>query len=142
MPTEEMFMIWYKYYHQNVIAFWANLSIAYVASNPISIFLRQFYPWDLGNFADSIIIFFFIAALIIRWFVQIVALLPWTFPFPLPSPTFLTLFCCNKFVSISLAETFVLSWEIVSKKFLRDPRGNSYCKKDYSKDKLNVVEFT
>ena len=36
--------------------------------------IHQFYPGDLANFAVSTIIFFFIAALIIRWFGQVAAL--------------------------------------------------------------------
>ena len=51
-----------------VIALWADIFIAYIALNPVFTFFRQFYPGDLANFAVSTIIFFFIAALIIRWF--------------------------------------------------------------------------
>ena len=46
--------------------------IAYIALNPISTFLRQFYLRDT-------VIFFIIAALIIRWFDQIVSLKGWTY---------------------------------------------------------------
>ena len=59
-----------------VITFWAFILIAYITWKPISTFLCQFYPDDLANFAGSTIVFFINAALIIRWFDQIVAL-PW-----------------------------------------------------------------
>ena len=51
-----------------VIALSANIFIVYIVLNPISVFLRQFYPRDVANFASSTIIFFFIATLIIWWF--------------------------------------------------------------------------
>ena len=60
-----------------LIAHWTDIFIACISLNPIFTFLRQFYPGDLANFAGSTIIFF-IAALIIRWFGQIVALSRWT----------------------------------------------------------------
>ena len=61
-----------------VIALWADISIACIALNPVSAFRCHFSPKNLANFAVSIIISFFIAALIIRWFSQIVALPRWT----------------------------------------------------------------
>ena len=126
------FMIQCKYYKKShhlrkyllVIALWIDVFIVYISlnpSNPFSIFLRQFYPGDLANFAGSTIIF--IVALIIRWFSQIVALPRWTwllfssmtsvpdsifFPLPLP-PSFLALFWCNKFMGVSFIETFGIS---------------------------------
>ena len=58
-------------------------------------------------------------------------------------PTFTALFCCNKLMSILFIEAFALSWEIVLRDFLEiSPIGNSYCKKKYSKDEVNVVEIT
>lgn len=81
------------------------------------------------KFACSIIIIFFIAALIIRWFGQIIiaaidlaaaspeVFLYWqlhlmisSFPFLSNSPTFSALFWCNKFISVSFNEIFALSW--------------------------------
>ena len=56
-----------------VIALWVDIFIAYNALNPISKFRSQFYPGDLAIFASSTIIFFFIAALIVRLIGQIVA---------------------------------------------------------------------
>ena len=112
-----------------VTTLWTDIFIAYIALNPVSTFLRQFYQGDFGNFAGSTIIFFFIAALIIRWFGQIVALPRWTwlllllrkffinrdpdgifFPLPPSTPTLSALFCCNKFMNVSFIETFALSW--------------------------------
>ena len=49
-----------------VIALWADIFIACIALNPVSAFRCHFYPGNLANFAVSIIISFFIAALIIR----------------------------------------------------------------------------
>ena len=49
-----------------VIALWADIFIVYMALNPISTFLHQFYLVDLANFEGSKFIFFLIAALIIR----------------------------------------------------------------------------
>ena len=48
-----------------IIALWVDIFIAFIALNPISTFLRQFYPGDLANFAGSTIVFYSIAALII-----------------------------------------------------------------------------
>ena len=113
--------------------------ITNIALNPNSTFLCQFYPGDFLKFADSTIIVFFIAALIIRCLQQIVAFLRCTWLlllfryslftsvpdgifFPLP-PIFSVIICCNKFMSVLFIETFVLSWEIflgVSSKFIRD----------------------
>ena len=135
-----IFLIRCKYYKKIIIcgnislaiALWADLFIAYIALNPT----RQFYPEDLANFADTMI-FFFIAALIIRWFGQIVALPQWTWlllllrsffidnhnwwyllsssSFP---PTSLALFCYSKSMSVSFIETFAFSREIVLWRFL------------------------
>ena len=117
----------------------------------------------LANSPGSTIIFFFIAAIIIRWFGQIVALPSWTWLllrlrycfidnriswFLLSSSSFSSkfsaLFCCNKFMNLSFTETFALSWELflgLSLNFLRDSMGNSYRKKDYSKGEVNIVEI-
>ena len=114
------------------IALWADTLIIFIAINPIPTFLRQFYPGDLAKFAGNIIIFF-IAALIIRWLDQIVALSRCTwlllllryffinncgifFPLPpllLPLQRFSAIFCCNKFMRVSFIETFAISWKIV-----------------------------
>ena len=48
-----------------VIALWADIFIAYIALNPISIFLSLFYLRDLANFAGSTMIFFFIVAALV-----------------------------------------------------------------------------
>ena len=48
-------------------------------------------------------------------------------------------------MNVLFNETFALSWEIalgVSSKFLRDLMGNNYCKKEYSKGEVSVVEIT
>ena len=49
-----------------VIALWADIFIVYMALNPTSTFLHQFYLVDLANFEGSKFIFFLIAALVIR----------------------------------------------------------------------------
>ena len=121
-----------------VIVFSADIFITYIALNPISTFLPQFYTEYLANFAGSTSIFFFIAALMIQWFGQIVAMPPWTWlqlllrfflidsctwwhilsssSFP---PTFLALFSTNKFMNVSVIDKFALSWEIVPRKFIK-----------------------
>ena len=63
--------------------------------------------------------------------------------FPL-APIFSAIFCCNKFMSVSFIETFVLSWEIflgISSKNFRDSIGISYRKVDYSKGDVNVLKL-
>ena len=136
------------------IVLWADIFIRYIALNPISRFLLQFYPGYIAN----IIIFFFITALIIWWFSQIFALPRWawlllllryfftdtfsSFFFP---PSFLDLFCCNKYMSVSFIETFVLSRETILGSFLKFlcySISNCYCKKNYSKEEVNLVKIT
>ena len=80
-------MIRCKYYKKIIIiiignnslvtAFWEDIFITCIALKPLSIILLQFYPGDLASFADSAIIFFSIASLIIRSLGQFVALPRW-----------------------------------------------------------------
>ena len=108
----------------------ADIFIEYIALNPISTFFRQLYSQDLASFAGSTIIFFFIAALIIRWYstkllhcrnapgccsswgiCSLTTVSDSTF-FPLPPPqAFFTLFYFKRFMGVSFVETFALSRE-------------------------------
>ena len=133
---------------------WADIFIRYIALNTISRFLLQFYPVYNAN----IIIFFFITALIIWWFSQIFALPRWawlllllryffidTFSSSFFPPSFIDLFCCNKFMSISFIETFVLSRETILGSFLKFlccSISNCDRKKNYSKEEVNLVKIT
>ena len=120
-----------------VIALWAHIFPHILHwSASISIFLRQFYPGCLVKFADSTITFFFIAALSIRWFGQIVALPWWTWLLFLlryyfidkrtwwylfsssSPPTFSALFCCSRLMSVLITEILKISWGIVLGSFL------------------------
>ena len=103
-----------------VIILWEDRFIAYIAFTPISTFLHQFYAGYLAHFAGITTTFSFIAALIIRLFDKIAPLLLCAWPLLLPRnffidnrilwcllssssffPTFLTLFCCIQFMSVS-----------------------------------------
>ena len=76
-------MIRCKYYKKIIIwenislflALWWDMFITDIALNPNSLFLCQFYLGNFLNFANSTIIVFFIAAVIIRCLQQIVAFL-------------------------------------------------------------------
>ena len=122
--------------------------IAYITLNPISTFLCQFYPGFLENIAGNSIIFFFIAAITIRWFGQIVGLERRTWLLLLPryffidsstlwyllSPSsylqlfgpFLVFKKCERLVHRDIVG-FLLP--VISSKFLRDSMGNSNWKK-------------
>ena len=130
-----------------VIAFWYWTQL-----------LRQFYPGVLANFAGSTIIFF-IAALVIQWFYELLncrdgpsccpfywqpCLIVWSFLFLFFPQFFSTLFRCKKFMSGSFNEVRFLGKLFlgVSSKFLRNSKGNSYCKKDYIKGEINVIKIT
>ena len=87
----------------------------------MSTFLRQFYQIDLANFAVSIIIFFSIAAHIIRCSID--ALI----------------------IADRIAAMLFLRYFFIDNRFLKifcDSMGNSYCKKGYSKGEVNMVEIT
>ena len=63
-----------------VIILWEDRFITYIAFNPISTFLHQFYAGYLAHFAGITTIFFFIAGLIIRLFDKIAPLQLCTWP--------------------------------------------------------------
>ena len=132
-----------------VIGLWADIFITYIALNPISTFLRQFYPGDLANFAGSIIFFFIVSTKLLHcrdgagfcssWSISSLATVSDVIflPLPLLSLTFLALFYCDKFMSVSFNEAFGLSWEISLENLPKVySRGNSYCKcsRNYSNE--------
>ena len=102
-----------------VIALWTDIFIAYISSDPISTFLRQFYSGNLANFAGSTIIFFFIAALTIpvldgpgccsSWGISLLTTVPnWYLSFLfLSSQIFSVLFCGNKYYIAALYCAFL-----------------------------------
>ena len=156
-----IFIIWCKYY-KKTHRLWNYLSCHSTLGryiHPIyriepNLHISPSVPfWDLANFAGSIIISFFIAALVIRWFGKITALPRWTWLLllvryfsllSLPPKLFPPYFAVtNLWVSRSLRHLLFLGKLLsgVCSKFLRDSMGNSYFKKDYSKGEVNAVEI-